>query len=71
MNDHQTTPNDDATTDPGNAYTATVTDSINGQQIGTFTFFAHSIEEARERGWRIAGHRYCPDIHVRITRATR
>jgi hypothetical protein len=69
MNDHPTT-HDEAATDAGEVYTATVTDTISRRQIGTFSFFATSIEDARQRGWRIAGQRYCPDIHVRIHRAS-
>lgn len=61
----------DTPQEPGDAYNATVTDTISKRQIGTFSFFATSIEEARERGWRIAGRRYCPDIHVRIKRASK
>lgn len=54
----------------GEIYTATVTDLISRKEIGCFSFHAQSIEEARPLGWRIAGKRYCPDIHVRIERAT-
>ena len=47
-------------------FQATVIDLVNREQIGRFSFSADSIEEARERGWRIAGSRYGNDIHVRI-----
>jgi len=39
--------------------------------VGRFSFGANSIEEARERGWRIAGNRYGNDIDVRIERANK
>lgn len=51
-----------------NIYRATVTDTISRQQVGRFTFSAETIEEARVRGWRIAGSRFGNDIHVRIER---
>jgi len=52
-------------------YRATVTDTISHEQVGRFAFSADSVEEARERGWRIAGRRYGNDIHVRVERASR
>jgi len=52
-------------------YRATVTDTINHEQVGRFTFSADSIEEARVRGWRIAGSRFGDDIHVRIERISK
>ena len=47
-------------------YRATVTDTISREPVGRFAFSADSIEEARERGWRIAGRRFGNDIDVRI-----
>jgi len=52
-------------------YRATVTDTINGERVGRFTFSADSSTEARERGWRIAGSRFGNDIHVRVERISR
>jgi len=52
-------------------YRATVTDTINHEQVGRFTFSADSIEEARVRAWRIAGSRFGNDIHVRVERISR
>ena len=52
-------------------YRATVTDTVNHQQVGRFTFSAESIEEARVRGWRIAGQRFGNDIHVRVERISK
>jgi hypothetical protein len=53
---------------PGDVYRATVTDLIARREAGTFAFFADSIEDAREKAWRIAGQRYTSDIHVRVER---
>ena len=47
-------------------YQATVTDIVNHEQVGRFTFSAESIDEARVRGWRIAGSRFGNGIDVRI-----
>jgi len=47
-------------------YRATVTDTISRETVGRFAYSADSIEEARERGWRIAGRRFGNDIDVRI-----
>jgi hypothetical protein len=55
----------------GTIYRATVTDTISREQVGGFAFSADSIEEARERGWRIAGRRYGNDIDVRVERASK
>jgi len=52
-------------------YRATVTDTINGERVGRFTFSADRLEEARQRGWRIAGSRFGNDIHVRIERISK
>ena len=52
-------------------YRATVTDTISRGQVGRFTFSADSAEEARERGWRIAGRRFGNDIDVRIQRISK
>ena len=52
-------------------YRATVTDTISRDQVGRFTFSADRLEEARTRGWRVAGSRFGTDIHVRIERITR
>ena len=52
-------------------YRATVTDTINHERVGRFTFSADGIEEARVRGWRIAGSRFGNDIHVRIERISK
>lgn len=52
-------------------YRATVRDVLNGDRLGGFAFSADSVEEARERGWRIAGRRYGNDIDVRIERASK
>ena len=52
-------------------YRATVIDTINGERVGRFTFSAESIEDARVRGWRIAGSRFGNDIHVRIERISK
>ncbi len=52
-------------------YRATVIDLVNRERIGRFTFSADSVEEARERGWRIAGSRYGNGIHVRIERLSK
>ena len=52
--------------DGSTIYQATIIDLVNRKRIGSFGFSADSIEEARERGWRIAGSRYGNDIHVRI-----
>ena len=63
----KTSPNAEATT----IYRATVTDTISRERIGRFAFSADSIEEARERGWRIAGGRFGNDIHVKIERISK
>ena len=52
-------------------YRASVTDTISRERLGRFSFSADSVEEARARGWRIAGHRYGNDINVRVVRASR
>ena len=52
-------------------YRATVTDTISRETVGRFTYSADSIEEARERGWRIAGRRFGNDIDVRIERLSK
>jgi len=52
-------------------YRATVTDTISREPVGRFTYSANSIEEARERGWRIAGRRFGNDIDVRIERLSK
>ena len=52
-------------------YRATVTDTISRERVGRFAFSADSLEEARERGWRIAGRRYGNDINVRVVRASK
>ena len=52
-------------------YRATVTDTISRERVGRFAFSADSIEEARERGWRIAGRRFGNDIDVRIERTSK
>jgi len=52
-------------------YRATVTDTISRERVGRFAYSADSIEEARERGWRIAGQRFGNDIDVRIERASK
>jgi hypothetical protein len=49
-------------------YRATVTDTISRQPVETFVFGAGSIEDAREKAWRIAGRKYNADIHVRVGR---
>ena len=49
-------------------YRATVIDQVSREPIGRFTFSANSIEEARERGWRIAGSRFGNGIDVCIKR---
>jgi len=49
-------------------YRAAVTDLISRERVGRFAFSADSLEEARERGWRIAGRRFGNDIDVRIER---
>ena len=61
--DHEEGPCEGAT-----IYRATVNDLINRERIGRFTFSADTIEEARERGWRIAGGRFGNGIDVRIDR---
>jgi len=58
----------EATAETGDVYHATVTDLISRREAGTFAFFADSIEDAREKAWRIAGQRYTSDIHVRVER---
>jgi hypothetical protein len=52
-------------------YRAAVTDTISRERLGRFAFSADSIEEARERGWRIAGRRFGNDINVRVVRASK
>ena len=52
-------------------YRATVTDTVSHERVGRFTYSADSIEEARERGWRIAGSRYGNDIDVRVERISK
>jgi len=52
-------------------YRATVTDAISHEQVAHFTFSAKSIEDARVRGWRIAGSRFGNDIHVRVERLSK
>ena len=52
-------------------YRATVTDTTSHEQIGRFTYSADSIEEARVRGWRIAGSRFGNGIMVRIERLSK
>ena len=61
-------------------YRATVTDTISRETIGRFTFSADTIEEARQRAWRMAGtHRALDgasliggtDIHVRVERISK
>ena len=49
-------------------YRATVIDLVSRERIGRFTFSANHIEEARPRGWRIAGSRFGNGIDVRIER---
>ena len=63
----KTSPHAEATT----IYRATVTDTISRERIGRFSYSADSIEEARERGWRIAGVRFGNDIHVKIERISK
>jgi hypothetical protein len=58
----------DGSRELGDVYRATVTDLIARREAGTFAFFADSIEDAREKAWRIAGHRNGSDIHVRVER---
>ena len=55
----------------GTIYRATVTDTISRERVGRFAFSADSLQEARERGWRIAGRRFGNDINVRIERASK
>ena len=52
-------------------YRATVTDTISREPVGRFAYSADSIEEARERGWRIGGSRFGNDIDVRIKRLSK
>ena len=52
-------------------YQATIIDLVSREQIDRFGFSADSIEDARERGWRIAGSRYGNDIHVRVERISK
>ena len=49
-------------------YRAIVIDLVSREQIGRFTFSADHIDEARERGWRIAGSRFGNGIDIRIER---
>ncbi|MCA9253432.1 MAG: hypothetical protein KDA54_20055 [Phycisphaerales bacterium] len=57
--------------DGSTIYQATIIDLVNRKRIGSFGFSADSIEEARERGWRIAGSLYGNDTHVRIERLSK
>ena len=52
-------------------YRATVHDLVGRDRLGRFAYSAYSIEEARERGWRIAGSRFGNDIDVRIERLSK
>ncbi len=52
-------------------YRATVLDLVSHERIGRFTFSADGIEEARQRGWRIAGRRFGNGIDVRIERISK
>ena len=52
-------------------YQATVIDLVSKKHADCFGFSADSIEEARERAWRIAGSRYGSDIHVRVERISK
>lgn len=61
----------DADREGDTIYRATVSDLINREQIGRFTYSADNIEEARERGWRIAGSRFGNGIDVRIERLSK
>jgi len=55
----------------GVIYRATVLDLVSHEQIGRFTYSADGIEEARQRGWRIAGSRFGNGIDVRIERISK
>ncbi len=46
-------------------FRATVTDTINREQIERYTFSAQSIEDAREAAWKRAG-RHGGDVFVQI-----
>ena len=50
------------------SYRATIVDNISHAVVETFAFGADSIEDAREKAWRIAGRRYTGDVHVRVER---
>ena len=61
-------------------YRATVIDTISRETIGRFTFSADTIEEARQRAWRMAStHRTLDgasliggtDIDVRVERISK
>lgn len=52
-------------------YRATVTDTISRERVGRFSFSADGLEDARQRGWRIAGSRFGCDIHVHIERLSK
>jgi len=61
-------------------YRATVTDTISREQVARFTFSADSVEEARQRAWRLASQHGTPDgawlvggtdIHVRVERISK
>jgi len=61
-------------------YRATVTDTIGRETVGRFAFSADTIEEARQRAWRMAStHRALDgasliggtDIHVRVERISK
>lgn len=54
--------------EPLTSYRATVIDTISRQVAETFAFEADTIENAREKAWRIAGRKYACDIHVRVER---
>jgi len=52
-------------------YRTTVIDLVSHERIGRFTFSADGIEEARQRGWRIANARFGNGIDVRIERISK
>lgn len=54
--------------EPLTSYRATIIDTISRQVVETFAFGADTIEDAREKAWRIAGRRYSGDVHVRVER---
>ena len=59
------------TTKHDETYLAAVTDLVNRERIGRFTFGAAGVEEARQRAWQIAGARFGNDIDVRVERLSK